>query len=106
MQQDKAAKHFLIGGIHNGIRLQPGDVSLPQADRIRKGTVTVKGPGNDRDLLQGYDAFFLCAFFQVRILHCLHFCRQRSGPADVHQRTQQPPLLFRIPGHFQVTVSV
>ena len=87
MPGTKAAQKLGIGRVHNGVRVQPGDIPLPEDDALIRGD-----GGKLRDV---NDAPCVPLRPKQRILFLQEAQRQRPGFPYVHQAAQEiPPALF------------
>ena len=85
----EAAQKPGVGRVHDGVRVQPRDVALPEDEAL------VRGDG--RELRHMDDALFRSLPTQQLILRLQKALGQCAGLSDVHQTAQETALLLRIP---------
>ena len=88
MPRAKTAKKLRIGRVYNGVRVQPGDISLPEDDAFVRR--------DSRKFRDMHDALGLPLCAEKRVLCLQKTWRQRPGLPDVHQAAEEITLTFRI----------
>jgi len=83
MTRDEAPQQGAVRRVDNGVRVQPRDVPLPQAE-TRIG-------GNSRQRHHVHYSFFLPLIREKRVLNLQKFRQKGAGRTDVHKGTKALP---------------